>query len=91
LNDPKFSKAYDQATALRAKETFKDVYKIADREKKTHVDVAADRLRCMVRLKAATIANPALKRRRSAEPKKKPFQLPDELEVEIVRPEANEE
>jgi hypothetical protein len=88
LDDPKFSKAYKEAVSLRAHNTFLDVFEIADRPKATIRDVQADRLRCSVRLRAAAIANPSLKRarRRSRKKTKPEHELPDELVVKIVRP-----
>jgi hypothetical protein len=87
LDDAVFNKAYKEAVSLRAHNTFLDVFEIADRPKATIKDVAADRLRCNVRLRAAAIANPSLKRRRKTQARRKArFRLPDELNVTIIRP-----
>jgi hypothetical protein len=84
--DTEFKKAYNEAALVRAHELLTESLEIADREKSTAKDVAADRLRINTRMKLAAVYNPKAFRkivpRKLTPPKGEEPQL---ITVEIVR------
>ena len=92
MNDRKFLNAYNKAVAIRASESFLDVFEIADRPKETMQDIAADALRINARLRTAHMANPALKRKcRKKFTQDKPGISPGEPGFTAVSPENDTE
>ena len=58
--DKKFLTEYRNATLVRGRELLEESLAIADRDKATAKDVAADRLRIATRLKLAAVMSPRL-------------------------------
>jgi hypothetical protein len=69
--DKKFLREYRNATWVRGRELLEESLAIADRDKATVKDVAADRLRISTRLKLAAVLNPGLSPRKKASAPKK--------------------
>jgi hypothetical protein len=95
-DDKEFNIAYVKAAYVRAQELINESLEIADREKPSHKDVAADRLRITTRLKVAAVLNPAFSGRAPLKPKPahpEPIDSDkiDKVTVEIVKSPADDD
>jgi hypothetical protein len=85
MNDKEFSEAYRKAAAVRAHEFIVEALEIADRDKKTSKDVAADRLRISTRLKLAAVLNPNHFSARPEAKRKKAEDTDKDIHIEIIQ------
>lgn len=85
-DDDEFSKAYFKAVKMRSHELIGEALEIADKEKGSLKDVAADRLRIGTRLRLAAVLNPNLFAKRTVTKKARSKEDPlTKVIVEIVR------